>query len=113
MRAARLFLGESGAADEALLGEVHGPAEVELERRGPLARDQRLAGGDVIDIDQHEARLDACQVERQHAGGHDAVGSPGRDECIPDGQGVGAVHPDLVAEIAGIAGARDLHRDVA
>src|SRR5437763_16794576 len=43
LRSARLLCSKRLAADEALLGEIHRPAEIELERRRELAVDKRFA----------------------------------------------------------------------
>ena len=45
--------------------------------------------------------------------GSDAVRRAGVDERVPDGDGALGVHPDLVAEVARVAGARDRDRHVA
>src|SRR3954470_18920688 len=66
LRTARLFFCERVPADKALLAKIHRPAEIQLERRGKLAGDKRLARGYVVDVDQHEASLDARDVESEH-----------------------------------------------
>src|SRR5258708_1355345 len=113
LRTALLFGGERLPADEALLVETHGPGEVELEGRRKLAVDERLARRDVVDVDQHQAGFDARDVERQHAGRHDAVAAAGIHQRVPQRERMLAIGPDLEAQIAGVAGARDSDRDAA
>ena len=113
LRAACLLRREGLSPNEAVLGQIDGPREVQLEGRRELAVDQRLARGDVIDVDQHQTRFDARDVERQHAGGHDAVRAAGIDERIPDRQSLGGIEPDFEAKVAGVSRARDLDRDAA
>ena len=73
--------------------------------------DQRLLAAEEVDVDQQQPGLDARDVEREHAGRLD-VERPAR---LPSARPTRATrvlarHPDLVAEIAGVAGARDVDR---
>jgi len=101
--------GERLAADEALLLQVHGPAEIELVGARGLAFDERLSGRHVVDVDQHQPGLDARHVERQHAGGHDTVRGSCLHQCIPNTNCFFGGKPNLVAQITGIAGAANRH----
>ena len=62
------FARERRLADEMLLAQVDRPGEVELVGRRGLALDERLARRHVVDVEQHEPRFDARNVEREHAG---------------------------------------------
>jgi hypothetical protein len=58
---------------------------------------------------EYEARLDAQHVERQKPHGRQTVRLPRLPHRIPYGAAGIGVTPDLVAEFAGIAGARHHH----
>ena len=73
--------------------------------------DQRLLAAEEVDVDQQQPGLDARDVERQHAGRLDVE----RLAAAPSARPTPSTarprrHPDLVAEIAGVAGARDVDR---
>ena len=70
-------------ADEVRLVELHRPPEVELVGRGGLAVDQRPVRGHVVHVEQHQPRFDARHVEREDAGGRDAVRRAGIDRARP------------------------------
>src|SRR5262245_23063105 len=106
-RSAALLLGERALPDELLLVEIHGPAEVELEGRGGLARDERLARRDVVDVHEHQSRLDPGDIEREHPHGRDAIRRAGLDDRVPDRERAFGVEPDLEAEVTRVAGPRD------
>ena len=72
--------------------------------------DHRLAAAEEVHLDQQQARLDARHVERQHPGRLDVERTAAFDERVPHLDRARGRHPDLVAEIAGVAGARDVHR---
>ena len=59
---------------------------------------------------QHEARLDARDVQRLRADGADAARAAGRHQRVPDRLGGSRAHPQLIAQIAGEAGARHRQR---
>ena len=110
-RAFALLALERAAADEvALLVQAHRPVEPELVGRGFLPVDPGVVGRVVVDLDHEEPGLDPRHVHRQDAAGHQAVVVAGDDQRVPDRERVGVVHPDLEAEVAGVAGARDRHR---
>ena len=93
------------AAHEAgLLVELHREAQAGLGRRDLEHLDLGVGRRHVVDIDQHQARLDPRHVERQQAGGLQAVGGPSDRERIPQRLRVLRGNPELVAEVAGVAG---------
>ena len=70
-----------------------------------------MARREVVHCDQQESCFDACDIERQHSRGRDAVRRAGLRDRIPQRDGLRRIYPDLVAEVAGVAGARDRHRN--
>jgi hypothetical protein len=94
---------------EARLVEADQAAETHLVRRVPLAVDHRLFRAEEVDVDEQQARprraprrAPACPA------GLMSKGAPGLHQRVPDVDGACRGHPDLVAEIAGVPGARDL-----
>ena len=57
---------------------------------------------------EQQARLDPRDVEREHPGRVDVEGAAAGDERVPHVERAVPRHPDLVAEIAGVAGPRDV-----
>ena len=88
------------AADEVLVLRVerHGEADAGLERIGLVA--ELVAGED-------QAGLDAHHVERFEAERHQPVRLARLPDGVEHGERVLRMAEDLVAELAGIAGARD------
>ena len=110
---ARGLLGlERSLADELGLGEVDQAAEADLERRVGLLGDHRVAAARVVDLQQDQPRLEADHVERDHPGGADPEVGPRVRERVPHRDGVLRRDPHLVAEVAGVAGPRDVDRDL-
>src|SRR5260370_40833748 len=68
-----------------------------------------MARREVVNFDQQESCFDASDVECQHSRGRDAVRRAGLGERVPQRDGLCRLYPDLVAEVAGVAGARDRH----
>src|SRR3954453_6212574 len=98
-----LALDERLLADEVLVDvECHREADAGLERVDLVV--ELVAGED-------EARLDAQHVERVEPERHDPVRRAGLHDRVPDGGPVVGVAPDLVAELAAVARARDDERD--
>src|SRR6185436_18024070 len=93
--------------------ELDEAAEPHLERRISLRLDQGLLAAVEVDVDQQQARFDAGDVEREHAGGVNVEGTAAAHQRIPDVDGAIPRHPDLVTEIARVAGARDVDRHAA
>ena len=58
----------------------------------------------------NKSGLDARDVERQHADRVEVERGAGRHDGVPDLQRCLPRHPDLVAKVAGVAGARDIYR---
>src|SRR5688572_18900707 len=106
-RALPLLLEQRAAPVEAGLAEVHEPAEVELERRARAVRHDRLVGGMEVHLRLDEARLDAGDLERVRAHRAYAVDLALAEERVPQVEGALRVDPQLVAEVAGEARARD------
>src|SRR5262245_21387587 len=109
--ASSVLLDQSLLPDEPGLVEAHEAAEAHLVRRVRLRVDHGLLAAAEVDVDQEEPRLDPRDVERQHPGGFQIERLAGGDERVPDLDGVAPGRPDLVTEIAGVAGARDVHLD--
>jgi hypothetical protein len=67
--------------------------------------------GGVVDVDHEEPGFDARHVHRQDPARRDAVVVTRFHDRVPHRERVLDLHPDLEAEVAGVAGARD--RDLA
>src|SRR6185369_4120777 len=65
-----------------------------------------------VDVDQQQSCFDARDVERQHAGRMNIKSASGINQCIPNFDRVFGRDPDLVAEVAGVAGSRNLDRHI-
>ena len=103
--AAAMLGGERLAADERPFLEIDEPRHAELVRRVLLRLDHRLPAAVEINVDEEQPGLDPGHVEREHAGGMQIERRSDVGECIPDGERRVPWHPDLVAEVAGVAGA--------
>src|SRR5439155_25593013 len=108
--AAPLFFQQRRLAHETILVEVHQTAETHFERRILLFFNQGFLAAIEIDVDQEESRLDARDVERQHARGRDVERPAACYQSIPHVQGPIAFDPDFIAEIASVARAGNLNR---
>ena len=97
-------------ADERVLVEIDQPIESHLERRIELRDRQRLARAEEVHVDEQQSGLDARDVEREQARRPQAERRSRARDRVPHRAGVVAVHPDLVAEVAGVAGPRNLDR---
>ena len=71
----------------------------------------RMAGARVVDLEQDQPRLHPHQVERADAGRPDAVAGAGREERVPGRLGGRGRDPQLVAQVARVAGSRDVDLD--
>src|SRR3546814_17813124 len=95
------------AAVEVALVEVDQAAGAQLEGRAAAGRPngglRRLESGAAND----EAGLDAREVERGIADRPEAIVVPRGPEAVPQGKRLLGRRPQLVAQIAGEAGARD------
>src|SRR6185369_11743457 len=97
-------------ADEiALLLQAHRPADARLDGGLALARPDGMEGADIIDIHQDEARLDAGHVEGPRADGRDLMRLAQAKQRLPEPKRVLRLDPELIAQIAGEAGAIDAH----
>ncbi len=112
-RTALGFRAQRLLADAGRLLEVHEPPEADLVRRVLLRRDEGFARAHVVDVEEDQARFDARHVEGEHARRRDVVGPAHVHERVIDRLALLPGNPDLVAEVAGVSGARDLHRDAA
>src|SRR5205814_5736007 len=105
-------LGDQGrAADEIFLFEVHEASQADLVGRVSLGLDHGLLARSVVDLDQQQARLDASDVEREHADGVYVELAPALHDRIPYSDGLLPWNPDLVAQVARVSGARNVDRD--
>ena len=106
-RAAFLLGLESSLSVERLAVEMHRPAQAKLIRRRLARLDQATIGRKIVDAVENEPGLDAghvhcVQPRRQHAEGRARL-----DQHIPERDRMLVRDPDFVAEVAGVAGARD------
>ena len=99
----RLFFPQGGLPHERPFLDLDEPAQSHLERRILLARNERLATAEKIDLDQEQAGLDPRDVEREHAGRPQIVRPACRNEGIPHPRRTIPRHPDFIAEIAGVS----------
>src|SRR5262249_47397476 len=104
------LLYQRSLADKIFLIEMNHSSEAQFVRRVSLLRDQGLLAADVVNLNEKQAGLNAGNVEREHAGGVDIKLPPGIHERVPDLHGFIPGNPDLVAEVAGVAGAGDVDR---
>ena len=89
------------------------PAQAELDRRRALGIRPGEAARLEVDVEEDQPGLDARHVEGGHADGHDAATAAGGPHGVPEDHGILAPDPDLVAQVAGVTGPRDAHRDLA
>src|SRR4029077_2838610 len=104
----RLLTDEGALADEiALLLEADRPADAGLDGRLALAEADGMHGADIVGIDENEARFDAGHVQRPRTDGRDLVGLAPLEQALPEPDCILGLNPQLVTEIAGIAGPVD------
>src|SRR5712664_479740 len=108
---APLFLEEGLPPDERTLVRRERPVEAEFQGRVHLRIDDRLPRGHVLDLREDEPGLDPRDVEGEHPRGRDVVSLTPLHEHVPQGLGPFALDPDLVSEVAGVSGPRDLDGD--
>ena len=100
--------GQGALADELGLVQVDQPAEPDLVRRIGLVGVHRVAGAGVVDLEQDQAGLQADDVEGDHPGRPDAVWLAGDGQRVPHVDGSLGGDPQLIAEVAGVAGPADV-----
>lgn len=105
-----LFSYQSFTSHERLLVELDRPAQPQLERGGLPVLDDGPMRRYIVDPDQHQTGLDARDIESEHARRENQVGVSGFHDPIPESLRVAARRPDLVTEVTGIPGSRDLDR---
>src|SRR3989449_7860082 len=105
---ASLLLEERLPPDEGTLVRRESPVEAELQGRVHLRIDDRLPRRHVLDLRKDEPGLDACDVQCKHPCGRDVVSLPLLHHRVPQRLGPFALDPDLVSEVAGVSGPRDL-----
>ena len=103
------FGGESVAANEAFFLQIDQFAEADFGGRVTLRIDESLFARKVVHFDKNESGFDTRDIERDHSGGMNVEGLSLVHEFVPDFHGVVPRAPDFVAEIAGVAGARNIH----
>ena len=69
-----------------------------------------VAGARVLGLDEDQPGLDASDVHRVDTDRVDAVATADVEETVPDGQRLIGGHPQLVALVAGVPGARHVDR---
>ncbi len=82
-RTRRRLAAQGLLADERRLLEIDQLPEPDLERRVLLRRDDRLAGADVVDVEEDQAGLDAGDVEGEHPRRRDVVRPSRGHERVP------------------------------
>src|SRR5688572_27954854 len=92
------------------LVELHETTQTDLERRVLQLRSERVPGACVLSLDQDQARLQAADVQGLDPCRPDAVAGADLEEVVPHGERFLHRDPQLVAEVAGVAGPR--HVDV-
>ena len=70
----------------------------------------RGATGVVVNARHDQAGFESCNVERLHPRNAQGVVLARLDQGIPDGERLLERHPEFVAKVAGVAGARDPYR---
>src|SRR4029079_652931 len=108
LRAARAQGGQRLTPDERALLLRAVSSEPKFEGRVALQVDLHLLRAVEVDVDEQQPRFDAGDVEREHASRARIEGAADLEEAIPDVHRAVPGHPDLVAEIAGVAGPRDV-----
>ena len=101
---------ESEPADEVGLVEADEPPEADLARAVVLVGVHRVAGGRVVDLEQDESSLEPDDIEREHPGRPDPVAAACVHQQFPERDRVLRRDPELIPEIAGVAGSRDVDR---
>src|SRR6185436_7138879 len=109
--AARLLALECQPADEVPAVEVDQAAHRELVGGVVLLGVQGVSRGRVVDLEQHEACLQPDDVEGEHARRPNAVAPTRRHDGVPRLGRALRGDPQLVAEVARVARARDLDLD--
>ena len=105
---AGFLLGEQGgAAAEVLLPEIENPAQAQLQRRMVAAAFNRVQRAVEIHIRGEKARFHPRHLKRLVAHRLDAVHASPGEQFVPQQFGVPRLHPQLVTEVAGVAGAGD------
>ena len=92
------------------LAGVDQPAEPDLVRRVGLVGVHGVAGARVVDLEQDQAGLQPDDVEGDHPGRPDAVAACRLDQRVPHVDGSLGRDPQLVAEVAGVAGPAHVDR---
>ena len=92
---------------------MHHLAEAQFVGRIFLRRDQRFLGAGVVHFDQQQSGFDPRHIQRQHSGGVNIELLALFHHRVPDFHRVVPRHPDFIAQIAGVSGARDVHGNAA
>src|SRR5712692_8135986 len=77
------FLEERLPPDERAFVSRDGPVQAELQRRVHLRVDDRLPRWHVFDLCQNEARLDPCDIQREHPRDGDVMPVPLLHDGVP------------------------------
>src|SRR5690606_41896718 len=96
--------------DERPLGLADEPPESELVRRVALEVGDGLPRAGEVDVDEQQAGLDARDVEGEQACGSRVERAADLHQPVPHVRRAFPRDPDLVAEIARVARARDVDR---
>ena len=70
----------------------------------------RGAAGVVVHARHDQAGFKSCNIQRLHPRNAQGVILAGLNQRIPDGERLVEWHPEFVAKVAGVAGARDPYR---
>ena len=100
---------QGGLANEVFLVEVNHASKSQFVGRIFLGGDERLLAAEVIHFDQQQSGLHARYVESQHARRVNVELLALVHQRVPNLHSIGPVNPDFVAQIAGVAGARNVH----
>src|ERR1035441_8916304 len=100
------FCQERATAVEMPLVEIDQPSKTQFQRRAVSAGANRMFRGYEIHIRTQKPCLEPSNIERLRADCANTPRAPRRHQGIPDRFGVLRRHPQLIAEVAGEAGAR-------
>src|SRR5258708_25385168 len=103
------FLDQGLPANETILVEVHQAVQAHFKWRILLLINQSFFAAVEIDVNQQQARFNARYVQRQHARGLDLERPPAINQDVPDPQCLVRIHPDFIAKVPRVSGARNLY----
>ena len=112
VRTGALFLlfKQGVSAHEIALLEVHGPAQTQFIRGRSLRDRLGPKGGKVVYVEHNKTRFHSGHIEGPDSGRHKSVGKADVDQAVPKLFCLIRRYPDLVPEVARIAGSGNPER---